>query len=384
MYRQIQNLRRLRGPLVSLIVIGAAVHGEQQIAAAAGEPVRQDLFVSKQDGYRTYRIPAMVVTKKGTVLAFCEARKNSPSDSGDIDLILRRSVDNGATWDKFRVIVDDGENTAGNPCPVVDRDTGTIWLPFCRNNKQVFVTSSKDDGETWSKPVEITRDVSQPEWTWYATGPGHGIQLDSGRLLIPCDHKLNNATKQQPEFYISHVFYSDDHGKSWKLGGILDSHTNECQAVQLEDGSVYLNIRSYHGKNCRAIAYSKDGGETWSDVTLDKTLVESKCQASLLRLTEAKNGGKNRILFANPAATERKNMTVRLSYDECKTWPVSKVLNPGKSVYSELALAPDGTILCLYENGEKDQYEKITLARFTLEWLTDGKDRLEKTATARR
>lgn len=337
-----------------------------------------DLFVSGQDGYTAYRIPALVVSRKGTILAFCEGRKSSFSDKGNIDLIMKRSVDGGATWEPMRIIHDDGDATAGNPCPVVDQSTGRIWLPFCRNNKQVFIMSSDDDGETWSKPVEITESVSKPEWTWYATGPGHGVQLRSGRLLIPCDHKINNATKTEPQWYFSHVIYSDDHGKTWKLGGTLDPMTNECEALQTEDGSVYLNMRSYHGKNRRAVAWSKDEGLTWSEVKLDDTLIEPKCQASLLRFTDRKTHGKNRVLFSNPASTERKNMTIRLSYDECRTWPVSRVLNPGKSVYSELAIAPDMTILCLYENGEKNQYEKMTLARFTLEWLTEGKDRVSK------
>ncbi len=338
---------------------------------------RTDLFVSGQDGFTAFRIPALVVTKKGTILAICEGRKSSFSDKGNIDLVMKRSSDGGATWDKVRTIHDAGEHTAGNPCPVVDQKTGTIWLPFCQNNKQVFIMSSDDDGQTWTKPVEITKQVSRPEWTWYATGPGHGTQLANGRLLIPCDHKLNNATKEQTQFYFSHVFYSDDHGKTWNLGGTLGPQTNECQALQTENGALYLNMRSYHGKGCRAVAASKDGGLTWSEVTMDEALIESKCQASLVRLTDGKSG-KTRVLFSNPASNERKNMTVKLSYDECRTWPVARVLNEGKSVYSELAVAPDHTILCLYENGEKNQYEKMTLARFTLEWLTQGKDSLAK------
>lgn len=369
--------------VVGVVVLGAsAVPGYAADAATEqkASPVERlpgiDLYVGGQDDYKGYRIPAMVVTRKGTILAFCEGRKSSLSDSGNIDLVLRRSTDGGKTWSPMHVIVDDGGNTAGNPCPVVDGATGTIWLPFCRNNKEVLITSSKDDGVTWSEPVNITRDVSKPNWTWYATGPGHGIQLRGGRLLIPCDHKLDNATKQDVHLYHSHVIYSDDHGATWKIGGILPEKTNECQVVEATDGSVCINMRSYHGKNRRAIAWSKDGGKTFGDVVLDETLIEPKCQASFLRLT-GKEQGRSRVLFANPASAERKNMTVRLSYDDCKTWPVAKVLNPGKSVYSELALAPDGHILCLYENGEKNQYEKITLVRFTLEWLTDGADRLE-------
>jgi len=310
------------------------------------------------------------------MLAICEGRRKSFSDSGDIDLVMRRSLDDGRTWEKMRLIWDDAENTVGNPCPVVDRQTGTVWLPFCWNNRRVLVMKSTDEGVTWSKPVEITKDVSQSRWTWYATGPGHEIQLRSGRLLIPCDHKLDNATKQQPELYYSHVFYSDDHGATWKLGGSVGPHTNECEAVETEDGLVYLNMRSYHGKNRRAYAWSRDGGLTWSEVKLDEALVEPRCQASIARLSDRSGGGKSRILFSNPASTERVNLTVRLSYDECRTWPVSRVLHPGKCAYSDLAVARDMTICCLYERGEKGPYERITLARFNLEWLTGGADRL--------
>src|SRR5262249_28359830 len=138
-----------------------------------------------------------------------------------------------------------------------------------------------------------------------------------------------------------------------------------------------INMRSYHGKNRRAVATSGDGGRTWSEVTLDEALIEPVCQASLLRYTLAKDGGKDRLLFANPASTKREKLTVRLSYDEGKTWPVAKVLHAGPAAYSALAVLPDRAVGCLYEQGGKSPYEKVTFARFTVEWLTDGKDRLK-------
>jgi len=357
---------------------GGNVEGLVKESSASGEKGLQetDLFISGQDGYKAYRVPALVVSNRGAILAICEARKNSFSDKGDIDLVIKRSLDNGETWTGMQLIWDDGDNTVGNPCPVVDRQTGAIWLLFCRNNERVFVTKSADDGTTWSAPVEITEAVSQREWTWYATGPGHGIQLSAGRLLVPCDHKIKNATKENPQWYLSHVIYSDDNGRSWKLGGALDGKTNECQAVETEDGSVYLNIRSYEDQNCRACAWSADGGLTWSKVELEQSLIAPKCQASIVRFTDRKHHGKNRVLFSSPAGTERENLTVRLSYDECRTWPVSRTLYPGKSAYSELAIAPDMTICCFYERGQNSQYEKIAFARFTLEWLTQGEDHL--------
>lgn len=330
-----------------------------------------DVYVSGQDGYHTYRIPAVVVTRKGTVLAFCEGRKTSRSDHGDIDLLAKRSTDGGKTWGKSRVVWDEGANTIGNPCPVVDGKTGTIWLPFCRNNRDVFVTKSTDDGVTWSRPVEITKAVKPPTWTWYATGPVHGVQLTSGRLLIPCDHRERSKGRTM----FSHVFYSDDHGASWTLGGSLEEKTDECTAVQTVDGRVYLNARSYHGKNRRAYAWSQDGGKTWSKVKLDEVLIEPVCQGSVVRFTDAKRHDKNRVLFSNPASKKREKMTIRVSEDECKTWNEGKVIHAGPSAYSDLCVLPDMTVGCLYERGEKSAYEKITFARCNLEWLTDNGDR---------
>ena len=175
----------------------------------------------------------------------------------------------------------------------------------------------------------------------------------------------------------SHVFYSDDHGASWKLGGSLSEKTDECTAVEAADGRVYLNARSYHGKNRRAYAWSEDGGETWSDVKLDEALIEPVCQASVIRFTDAKRHGKNRVLFSNPASKQRVRMTVRVSCDECRTWSAGKVIHAGPAAYSDLCVQPDKTICCLYERGERTAYEKITLARFNLAWLTNGADKLK-------
>ncbi len=358
-------------------------------SADADPPTQTDVFVSGKDGYHTFRIPAIVVSKRGTLLAFCEGRKNSRSDTGDIDLVLRRSFDGGGTWQPLQIVADFGPDTIGNPCPVVDRPTGTIWLPLTKNlghetqkqieegksqeNRTVWLTKSEDDGATWSRPVEITRSVRAPTWTWYATGPGCGIQLASGRLVIPCDFR-ERGTK----ILGSHVVYSDDDGGTWKLGGTVAPACNECQIVERADGSLMLNMRSYHGKNRRAVSLSSDGGLTWSAPKLDETLIEPVCQASLIRLTLEKTHSKNRLLFANPAGTKREKMTVRLSYDEGATWPVARELYAGPSAYSALALLPDMSISCLYERGRKSAYETITFARFSLEWLTDGQDRLRQ------
>ena len=201
-------------------------------------------------------------------------------------------------------------------------------------------------------------------------GPGVGIQMRSGRLVIPCNHVIGAEVT-------NHVIYSDDHGKTWRLGGSTDPNTDENQLVELADGSLLLNIRNYREKGHRGISMSKDGGLTWSPVVSDPTLIEPVCMASLIRYTNSPPYTKNRLLFSNPATqTERIRMTIRVSYDEGKTWPVAKLLNAGPSGYSCLTVLPDMTIGCLYERGDRSSIEKLTFARFSLNWLTDGADSL--------
>jgi sialidase-1 len=342
----------------------------------AADPEQIEVFTAGQDAYHTYRIPALAVTTKGTVLAFAEARKKGTSDTGDIDMVLKRSTDGGKTFAMTQLVWDDQANTCGNPCPIVDRDTGTILLLMTRNlgkdrepdlttgnasgSRTVWLSKSEDDGQTWSKPIDITKSAKKEGWTWYATGPGAGIQTKSGRLIAPCDHKRPDDTGY------SHILYSDDHGKTWQIGGVLGPGVNECKISELSDGSLILNMRNYPktDQRKRAIATSKDGGITWSQISHDPTLIEPICQASLLRASPTAH------LFSNPAhESKRENLTIRLSQDDCKTWPHAQTLHPGPAAYSDLATLPDNTILCLYERGEKSSYERITLARFTLDWL---------------
>jgi sialidase-1 len=357
------------------------------ILSAASTPSFTDVFIAGTDGYHTYRIPASVVTTNGTLLAFCEGRKNSPSDTGKIDLLLKRSTDGGKTWGAQQIVRSDRDNVCGNPAPVVDITTGVIWLLMTWNlgadgereinngtsmdTRRIFVTHSADDGVTWATPQEITASVKKSDWRWYATGPVNGIQLTrgehKGRLVIPCNH--TELDKNGKSVSRSHVIYSDDRGATWQLGGIEDELTNESTIVECADGLLLQNMRSYHKNNRRAVATSNDAGANWSPVKLDEALIEPVCQGSIHRYSWPENGGRSRILFSNPASTKRENLILRLSYDEGATWPVSKVIHAGPSAYSCLAVLPDKSIACLLECGEKSAYEKISLARIPLDWL---------------
>jgi sialidase-1 len=341
-----------------------------------------DVFVSGQDGYHTYRIPAVIRAKDGTLLAFCEARKSSGGDSGNIDLVLKRSHDGGRTWGPQQVVWDDGDNTCGNACPVLDESTGTLWLLLTHNigsdhekqiaartakgTRTVWVASSTDHGATWTKPVEITSTTKKPEWTWYATGPGIGIQIKDGahkgRLVIPCDHNYDDEIEKK-HLSGSHAIYSDDQGKTWQLGAPIKPKVNECQVVELFDGrgTLLMNMRSNTGRNVRAHATSTDGGATWTAPQDAPPLIEPVCQASILRHESGKL-----ILFSNPAAKTRVNLTVRASADDTKTWRDVAVLHEGPSAYSSLVSLGGNEAGCLYERGEKRAYEKITFARVPL------------------
>ena len=359
------------------------VAGNLVTLAPPAKPEGQPLFTGGSDGYHTYRIPALAVSTAGTVLAFCEGRKNGWGDSGDIDLLLKRSRDGGKTWGAQQIIWDDAGHCCGNPCAVVDRTAGTIWLLSTWNRgddhegaiiagkskdtRRIFALQSDDDGASWSAPREITAAVKLSNWTWYATGPGSGIQIENGphrgRLVIPCDH-IEADTKR----YFSHVIFSNDHGATWQLGGSSPrDRVNECEVVELAGGRLLLNMRNYDRAQARRqVATSDDGGGTWKDQRFDDALVEPICQAAVERLR-----GSGAILFSNPASADgRKRMTVRTSLDGGTTWPRARVLHEGPSAYSDLAALPDGSAACcLYEAGAENAAEWIVFARLPVEAL---------------
>jgi sialidase-1 len=242
-----------------------------------------------------------------------------------------------------------------------------IVKKVARSTRTVWVCKSDDDGLNWSTPVDITATTKKSNWGWYATGPGIGIQIQNGphkgRLVIPCDYSGDDSTTIPAGGHLdmgSHVIYSDDHGAGWKLGGIITPKVNECQLVEMADGTLLMNMRSYFQRNCRTHAISYDGGITWTAPYDVPALVEPICQASIIRYSWPGKKSKSCLLFLNPASSgKRHNMTIRASYDEGQTWPVIRTLYPGPSAYSCMAVLHNGTIACLYEAGANKPYETI-------------------------
>ena len=347
----------------------------------------QDLnyvFKSGNDGYNCFRIPTIIKAKNGTILAFAEGRKKSCSDTGDVDLVYKKSCDNGITWSSLKVIWDDGKNTCGNPSPVVDIKSGRISLLSTWNRgedkewqiidqksidtRHVFLINSNDNGSTWSNPKEITSDVKLDNWTWYATGPVNGIQLskgkNKGRLIIPCDH-IEAETKH----YYSHIIYSDDGGLKWNLGGSTNQHqVNECTIIELNSGELVLNMRNYTDDRLRKLAISKDQGISWGDIYSDINLIEPICQASMINIRRPLKS--QIIAFSNPnSKSVREKMTVKFSFDKMKTWSQNILIHDGPAAYSNLIQLNNSEIGCLFEGGQKSAYEGIAFKKVNIQDL---------------
>ena len=344
-----------------------------------------DLWQNGTGDYKNYRIPALIVSQKGTLLAFCEGRE--AGDSGDINILLKRSFDNGNSWSNKQIVWDDKNNTCGNPCPVIDRETGRIWLFLTWNlgsdiegkiirkesgsTRKPFLCYSDDDGRTWSEPVDMSASCKASQWGWYATGPGIGIQLNAqkylNRIVIPANHSYDDPEGNISGWafgYGSHVLLSDDGGKSWRMSQPICPGCNESQVVELSNGSLLMNMRSYDVKHSRAISISHDGGETWSEIQHDQQLVESRCQAALLDYGDYY--GKNMVLFSNPAVPNgRTHMSIKVSFDDCLSWANTKLIYAGASAYSCMAKLPDGKIGLFFEYGQNGRYDKIRFVSFS-------------------
>jgi sialidase-1 len=372
---------------------------------------KQDLFVVGEDpAYSLYHIPGIVVTAKGTVLAWCEARKRAAgvSDWDDIRILLRRSTDDGKTWSSPKSIanvegpkaknpfalkmknVDPNDVTYNNPVLIAEKD-GTVHMLFCLEYMRVFYQRSKDDGVSWSQPTEITSAFEAFKKDYdckvLATGPNHSIQLKTGRLVVPVWLSTGTGGNAHRPSFTATIF-SDDQGKTWQAGDIAVPCTdewinpNETVAIELNDGRVMLNVRSESKAHRRLVTISPDGATKWSTPKFDDALLEPICMGGIVRYNHA---GQSLILFSNPHNLEkakgkaepgknrdRKNVSVKLSRDEGQTWPVNKSIEPGPSMYSDIAVTKTGTILCFYGRGTKPGFAGagLTLSRFNLEWLT--------------
>ena len=359
--------------------------GGAALAHAEKTPVKTDLWKDGEGGYKLYRIPGVVFTSKGALLAYCEGRKSGGSDWGRIDIPLNR---NGETIRMPQVEGPLSKNpvalarnlaqpdaiTYNNPVAIADRN-GRVHFLFCLEYMRAFYTSSGDDGRTWSKPVEITAcfDGFRPEYPWrvIATGPGHGIQLRNGRLIVPIWMSTGTGGNgHRPS--LAATIYSDDHGQTWKRGAIALPNTeeqanpSETVAAELTDGRVMLNARSESKARRRLVTISKDGASGWSEPRFQQELIEPVCFGSIVRAEKA-------LVFANPDDPKlRRNLTIRLSKDNGQTWPVKRVLDTGWAGYSDLA-ARGREVVCLYERGAagEDHFKThaLTLARFPLSWI---------------
>jgi sialidase-1 len=333
-------------------------------AIAPPEPVRTVLFEGGEDGYRVYRIPSLLELPGGGLLAFAEGRQ-SLQDDGNIDLVMRRSDDGGATWSPLSVVIDLGDDTAGNPSPFVDPLDGRIWLPFCTNpgaamnERHVWLTSSTDGGTTWAPPREITEQVKAMDWSWFATGPGRSIVTRTGRFVVPANHVEADGRS------FAGVIYSDDRGATWQRGANSLAGSDESQVAELSDGRLMMSARMSGEVFARAFSYSDDAGETWSRSELRSDLPDPQCQGSLLMTAEG-------LLLANPATTQplpRNQLTLRRSLDDGATFAQSKLIEGGPSAYSALATLPDGTIAMAWESGGFLPYDRIRFARISSRWL---------------
>ena len=352
------------------------------------------VFKAGTNNYDRFRIPAVIKAPNGHLLAFAEGRRKTQGQLGDhynVDLVMKKSTDNGNNWGSLVSIWGhqfSDWTTFGNPCPVVDEDTGTIWLPFCEDNYEVWITKSTDNGNNWATPYKISDQVKNPSWAWGPkptnadeekviwTGPGIGIQIKQGscvgRLVIPC-HFQPFPQGQHPGVGVENnrmwVFYSDDHGQTWNYPP-LSELGNESQVVELSNQDLMLNGRNqkrFGGDPIRRLtAISSNCGVNFTDSIVDDELIEPVCQASILRYSFG-SGDNNVILFSNPASsTKRERMTVRISENDTFSWPTSQLVREGPSAYSCLVKQADDNIGLLYEtNNSKD----LTYARFNLEWV---------------
>ncbi|QNI36829.1 sialidase family protein [Edaphobacter albus] len=329
------------------------------------------LFANGTDSYACFRIPAIVRTPKGTLLAFAEARRHNCGDFGEVRIVMRSSRDEGKSWSPLTTVATNGELQAGNLVPVVDtRDRryprGRIFLVYCTGNaseasilkgegaRRIWYRTSTDEGLTWGTPVEITANVKLPSWRGYATGPGHGLQLmhgqHAGRILIAANHSEGNP-QPHDHSYDAHAFYSDDHGQTWHLSDSIQwPGSNESTAAEAADGVVVMNSRDQSKEtSTRILAISNDGGAHWASTFVAKELIDPACEGSMLSY---RYGKRQVLLFSNASdQTQRINLTISASFDNGKTWPKRTVIEEGPAAYSDIVALKGKQLGVLWERG---------------------------------
>ena len=373
------------------------------------------VFKHGEGAYACYRIPTIIKSGNGDLLAFSEGRVSSCADHGDIDVVMKRSTDNGKTWGNTNQVADFGNKAAQNMSvvydefyPQVDADgaailddngnqkLGLIVLVWNNANgnehdvasgkaeRRAMLITSLDHGVTWSAVRDITDAVRVPDQKMHIPPTGHAIQLTTPQAKTDGVHgRLFFAAQYSPEgqssgaYNENYAFWSDDHGETWVRGAqIIGESLNEVQAVELANGHVMLNSRNYRPTwgNHRAVTISEDYGVSYGSTVDDDELITPRVAATILRYTREDIHDKNRLLFANPASTSgRQNMTVKMSYDEGESWTVSKNITTGSAAYSDLVIQQDMNIGLLWE----DNVDEIRYSSFDLDWLTKGEDALE-------
>jgi sialidase-1 len=338
-----------------------------------------DVFASGTDGYNCFRIPVVETAPDGSILAFAEARKYNCGDPGDpnneIDLVLKRSTDGGATWSAMTVVEHSGEKwSSANPSTLVDRSNGRIWMLYARckpargtdgaraktDDLQTLARTSDDNGVTWSEPIDLTavaRDMNDDTWTSSVVGPGGGIQMRSGRLVIP--------VWTYPGWSIF-VLFSDDHGKTWQRGAMVPRSPggNECEVVELADGKLLIDVRQNGGLQ-RWFARSTDGGQTWSEPFPGNAVSPVACAIERYSLTAA-GDDLNRILWTGPRGPGRNNLVLRISYDEGLTFATERVIAEQPAAYSDLTILKDKAAGVLWERAN---YQFITFTRLDRDFI---------------